>query len=620
LAVNAVIRQSLCVAQPLDAGDARWRRRPTGADPRRPLASRLLPEPTAPDDPVAGLVNALVEVRAASRAASYPLAVPSAGPARESVATLLGQVDDYLIPRLMRLDGPVLAVVGGSTGAGKSTLVNSLVRAPVSPAGVLRPTTRAPLLVGHPTDTAWFGERSLPATLTERAHATLLPGLTRSSVPGDAILQLVNAPHLTPGLALIDAPDIDSVVASNRMRAAELLAAGDLWLFLTTAARYADAVPWRVLRDARDRGATVAVVLDRVPAHARDEVSIHFARMLGSQGLGDTGLFIVAESTLDEHGLLPEDEIAPIKRWLDAVARSSAHRTQVMRRTVLGAVSAAGPRLERLAEAADHQVYVASALAEAVHAAYGAALDEVHTCVELGAMLRGEVYVRWRELVASGELRRAVRARTGRRRTEARPAAGRPLPGKRLLAAIGHALADLIAEAGAAAAQQCQHRWRGDPAGRVLLAADPALGRGWPGFAEAAEELVGDWQAWLRTVVRQGAPRLRTPARSYTSGATLLLATVATVAPAPGDVDAAGAGPALLRTILADDGLRGLGAHARAELLARVRDLLGVEVARHLAPITAAGVDGELSARLRAAAGRLYAARTDLVSRLDDAA
>jgi hypothetical protein len=46
------------------------------------------------------------------------------------------------------------------------------------------------------------------------------------------------------GLALLDAPDIDSVVVENRQLAAQLLAAADLWLFVTSAARYADAVPW----------------------------------------------------------------------------------------------------------------------------------------------------------------------------------------------------------------------------------------------------------------------------------------------------------------------------------------------------------------------------------------
>ena len=75
---------------------------------------------------------------------------------------LLHQLDDYILPRLASIDAPLLAVVGGSTGAGKSTLVNSLVGAVVSRPGVLRPTTRSPVLVHHPADEAWFtGDRVL---------------------------------------------------------------------------------------------------------------------------------------------------------------------------------------------------------------------------------------------------------------------------------------------------------------------------------------------------------------------------------------------------------------------------------------------------------------------------
>jgi hypothetical protein len=178
------------------------------------------------------LDDALRGVRATLTGASFPFDLPSAAAARQSTATLLAELDDYLIPRLRRIDAPLLAVVGGSTGAGKSTLVNSLVRAPVSTSGVLRPTTRGPVLVCHPDDGVWFGERSL------------LAGLARSNRPGEGLLQVVSAPELTPGLALLDAPDIDSVVAANRELAHELFAAADLWLFVTTAARYADAVPW----------------------------------------------------------------------------------------------------------------------------------------------------------------------------------------------------------------------------------------------------------------------------------------------------------------------------------------------------------------------------------------
>jgi hypothetical protein len=547
-------------------------------------------------------VNALVEARAALRATSFPLRRPGVVAARESAAALLAQIDDYLVPRLRRMDGPLVAVVGGSTGAGKSTLVNSLVRAPISPAGVLRPTTRAPLLVGHPVDTEWFRERSF------------LPRLARGG-PDQGTLRVVDAPQLVPGLALIDAPDIDSVVAANRALARELLSAADLWLFLTTAARYADAVPWRLLREARHRGTVVAVVLDRVPPHARDEVSIHFARMLGSQGLGETGLFVVAESTPDSHGLLPDADVAPIRRWISAVAGSAANRARVLRRTVLGAMVAASSTVETLADAADDQVDAAAGLAAAAQAAFDGGRLDVEESLRAGAMLRGEVYARWRDLVASGELRQALRVRAGR--VEVRTPAERPPAGRRLLPALARAIAALVTEADLAAAQRCHDAWRADPAGRALLADHPGLGHPWPGFADAAHDLVHDWSTALRTRVRRsGGPRTRT--RGFESAATLLLVTIAAVAPPADDVTADGQGPELLRAILADDHVRDLGEHARTDLLRRVDDLFAVEVQRHVAPL--AWIDGELGPRLRTVAARLRDAGRHLAARGEDAA
>ncbi len=74
--------------------------------------------------------------------------------------------------------------------------------------------------------------------------------------------------NLPAGIAILDAPDIDSVVIANRELATQLLAAADMWMFVTTAARYADAVPWEFLRDAVTRGTAVAIVLDRVAPDA----------------------------------------------------------------------------------------------------------------------------------------------------------------------------------------------------------------------------------------------------------------------------------------------------------------------------------------------------------------
>ena len=100
---------------------------------------------------------------------------------------LAGQIDDYLLPRLRQMDAPLLMVVGGSTGAGKSTLVNSLVGAEVSAAGVLRPTTRAPVLVCHPADSRWFEDDRILPGLARTTGRAARPGRPASSCPTDRL-------------------------------------------------------------------------------------------------------------------------------------------------------------------------------------------------------------------------------------------------------------------------------------------------------------------------------------------------------------------------------------------------------------------------------------------------
>ena len=155
---------------------------------------------------LSGLRSDLDQVR-------FPLDLPQVETARASAESICHQLDDYVISRLETIDAPLLAVVGGSTGAGKSTLVNSLVGRPVSTPGVIRPTTTSPVLVHHPDDAQWFTDRRI------------LPGLVRTEQStGDSTSVHLVAEHSLPrGLALLDAPDIDSVVAANRHLAAQLL-------------------------------------------------------------------------------------------------------------------------------------------------------------------------------------------------------------------------------------------------------------------------------------------------------------------------------------------------------------------------------------------------------------
>ncbi|MBX6721995.1 MAG: ABC transporter, partial [Dactylosporangium sp.] len=73
-------------------------------------------------DPPALLAEALAALRATVAGTSYPLALPDAAEAGSARDFLVAQLDDYLLPRLAQPDAPLLAVVGGPTGAGKSTL------------------------------------------------------------------------------------------------------------------------------------------------------------------------------------------------------------------------------------------------------------------------------------------------------------------------------------------------------------------------------------------------------------------------------------------------------------------------------------------------------------------
>jgi ABC-type transport system involved in cytochrome bd biosynthesis fused ATPase/permease subunit len=115
------------------------------------------------------MLTALVRLRGALQHVVLPLEMPGVAQRRTEHREMVDQLEDYVIPRVMTLDAPLLAVVGGSTGAGKSTLVNSLVGSRVTETGVLRPTTRSPVLVHSPADAAWFGQDRLLPDL-ERVH------------------------------------------------------------------------------------------------------------------------------------------------------------------------------------------------------------------------------------------------------------------------------------------------------------------------------------------------------------------------------------------------------------------------------------------------------------------
>ncbi|WP_040337065.1 ABC transporter [Candidatus Blastococcus massiliensis] len=556
------------------------------------------------------LPDALQALRDLLAAAPLHLDVPGRDEASRSARAVVDQIDDYLLPRLRDLDAPLLAVVGGSTGAGKSTLVNSLLGTPVTTAGVLRPTTRAPVLVCSPADRAAFaGDR-------------VLPGLARTTGEGEVTggLRLVVSDALPAGLAVLDAPDVDSVVETNRELAGQLLAAADLWVFVTTAARYADAVPWELLRTAQERGTALAVVLDRVPPEAAGEIAADLGGMLRSAGLEAARLFVVEERPLVD-GYLPEDQVGPLRTWLHGLAADQEQRAAVVRQTLAGALDSLGARVDGVAEGVARQAAAATALRETAEAAYAQAGTTVSDGVASGALLRGEVLARWQEFVGTGEWMRTLQGQVGRLRDRLTATlTGRPSAGVGVQQALESGVEVLLRDAADEAAERTVTAWRATAGGPALLTGrQQELEAASPDFPDAAAAEVRDWQGAVLDLVRSEGADKRTRARAYSwgvngAGAVVMVAVFASTGGLTGgEVAVAGGttavGQRVLEAVFGDSAVRALAARARADLEQRADRLLTFERARFDELVDAAAPQPGDVEELRAATAELDAAR-----------
>jgi energy-coupling factor transporter ATP-binding protein EcfA2 len=402
--------------------------------------------------------SAILALRKPIVAAQLPLEAPGVEEARAERRKLLSQIDDYLLPRLRESGSPVLVALVGSTGAGKSTLVNSIVGTQVSMTGIRRPTTNSPVLACHPGDVDWFAENVFLPTVPRVRQE----GLARSG--RDGLLVLAASEGMPKGVALLDTPDIDSVVQAHRDFAHQFLDASDLWLFMTTASRYADAAVWELLQYARDRGAALGIVLSRVRETAAPQLVDHFGAMLEANGLTQHPRFLILETELTD-GRLPPETSAPVRQWL-AEAAQSDRRVAVLSQTMSGVLDTFAIRVPRLAAQVEAQAALRSDLVSAARGAYVAAIAEIDKAMTDGSLLRGEVLARWQDFAGTGDLLRALQTRRsgGRQRHHRIPARA-----EILAAALRTALESLVTSVADRAAEDSADRWRDHPAGAALL-------------------------------------------------------------------------------------------------------------------------------------------------------
>jgi hypothetical protein len=548
------------------------------------------------------MLTEMVRLRGALQAAALPLDLPGVAALREHRQQVIDQLEDYVIPRLMSLEAPLLTVVGGSTGAGKSTLVNTLVGHRVTTPGVLRPTTRSPVLVHHPDEGRWFGQDRLLPDLKRVSHST----------NDHDCIQLVPAESVPKGIAILDAPDVDSVEGRNRILAGQLLAAADLWLFVTSAARYSDQVPWEYLKQAAERSTSVALVLDRTPPAVVGTVAGHLARMMASRGLKDSPLFGVAEGPVTDDGLLPLGHVAEIRSWLEALAADAAARNAIVQQTVGGSIRILARRVYPIADAAEEQLVAVRDLATLVERQHDLVNRQLLTATTDGTLLRGDLLTRWQDFVGSGELIRSLEAKVGFVRERLVNAIkGKPQQAERVAIAIETGLETLVVEHGEQAAARSAAAWRATPYGAQLVAvATEDLSRASRDLRRRADAAIQAWQGELQELVRSESGDVRTSARFLAVGVRGLAVTLAVVVlggeePPAAAADSLRLGTRLLESVVGP-GTAGMLRHrARESLEDRIRALLAGERSRYVASADQWQLERDAGEQLRAAARRV---------------
>ena len=534
--------------------------------------------------------------------------------ARTLLAAMARQLDDYILPRSASVDNPLTIVVGGSTGAGKSTLVNTLLGEPLTQSGAIRPTTRHPVLLHRAEDEAALSPEhflpTLPRTRTSgmNAGSQALPGLdpkiARALIP-------ITTSALPQGIALIDAPDIDSVSEENRTLAKELLSAADLWLFVTTANRYADAVPWELLHEAAARSIAIAVVLNRVPEGDEEAIENDLRRMLDEAGIHAVLIHTVTEQPRDESGMLAPVSLAPLTLWIRELGADAPARAAIARQTLAGAVETLAGNLQVLAAEQARQQAAHQSLATIAAEEYEDALTTIDGALSDGSLLRGEVLSRWHDFVGTGDFFRSLDSTIGRLRDRVGSALrGQPAAAQKVEDALESGIHAVVLDAAARASENTRTRWRASRAGRSLLArldapqatsAVPEQNAEAKGEVQSAEDIFSAavaeqirlWQGSVLEMIREEGADKRKRARFLSLGvnATAVMLMVAAFSLTGGitgiEAGIAGGsgvvGTKLLESVFGEDAVRRMATRARTDLLERMADLL----TEHAQPFTA---------------------------------
>ena len=214
---------------------------------------------------------------------------------------------------------PLIIVMMGGTGTGKSTVFNGLIEHETSMTSVERPATGGGIFYCH--------EKHIPA-LKEMIKTWWndILVLEREDISqplsGEAG-KITVVEHQDPdgGFMAIDSPDVDSLVEENERAALDFYLLADLMIFISSMEKYADNRPASLLKQARSDEREVIFVLNKITPDVRSE-EIH--DQINDWGLTETkGTFTLRRiQPASMEGI--SSELGPFKKYIrDTIEKDS---------------------------------------------------------------------------------------------------------------------------------------------------------------------------------------------------------------------------------------------------------------------------------------------------------
>ncbi len=538
----------------------------------------------APVDQARAGLHALAEALDGVR---FPLEDEGTGP--QLLGELLWAIRGYLLPRLGDVDAPLVAVLIGSTGSGKSTILNSLAGRPISEVSVVRPTTTQPVVWCHADNVSRYEDGPL-AGLAPRVVGTSDPLLHR--------------------LTIIDAPDVDSVEVAHRATADALLRATDVCLFVTTPQRYADAVPWEFLLQAHRRDVPLMYIMNRTRTEIDPTIIGDFVARMQGGGLAvefDEVIPIPEQDVIQSYSGVDDAAVSHIRSILEEMAVMDAQLA--VSQATLGAFDDLLRGIDALRAAAEEDRETLGRLRAGLRQASRLHRVELEQSLAAGTLLKGEIMDHWSDLIAGGQFARAVndglaKVRSWRRRTLGGGADRVEGEARDEVTAIISRHIDLAAADAAAA-------WDVDPIGRGLL--ERSLWRIDDRTTSLVERELEDWTQEVRRLVEAKGGDRHAVARAASLGvnAMAVVAILAVFSHSGGitggevgiAAGAAAAQQAILEKVFGSAAMRTLVGEAREGLVATINRCFEVDLARFeeiLSRLEPSGIDslGDHTGRL----------------------